>query len=146
MKFTPLSESDLAASGLLADGTYHFEVAKCEESVSKTGNPMFKIQITVFGDWDATVFDYLVLSAKAAFKLAMFAKHTGLWETYQRGELEAHDLQGVRGWAKIAQEKSEGYNPKNVVRAYVDKPEESSLPPAKSSKAPGVEEEDDIPF
>ena len=89
MRFNPKADEKAAARTLFDDGIYDFEVASAEDAVSKTsGAEMLKLVLWVF-DTDGnktTVFEYLVSSEKAQFKLKEFCRAVGLEEAFDAGE------------------------------------------------------------
>src|SRR5688572_8987205 len=99
MRFEPKSEDEIAAANLLADGDYIFEVADAKEETSKAGNDMVKLKLNVVGEEDRmhVIFDYLVSSEGAAFKLRHFAESVGLLPEYERGEITADQMIGCNG-------------------------------------------------
>ena len=149
MKFTPKTEDELAAAGLFPKGEYDFEVVDASEFVSKAGNEMIALKLNVVDQFDdkTTVFDYLVSTEKALFKIHQFAGATGLMEQYKNGGLTAHDCIGKTGRCKIVITKSEGYADKNSVAEYV-KATAASAPPAKRqpAMAGAGDIDDEIPF
>ena len=82
---------------------------------------MIALKLNVVDQFDdkTTVFDYLVSTEKALFKIHQFAGATGLMEQYKNGGLTAHDCIGKTGRCKIGITKSEGYADKNSVAEYV---------------------------
>lgn len=126
MKFTPLTEEEIASSGLMEDGLYKFTVLEAEDMVSKTGNDMIKLTLRV-QDADGMmhkVFDYLL--EKMKFKLRHFCEYTGLLDKYDSGNLTAADCIGKSGVCEIivqaGQEKYDGgkYPDKNAVKDYIE--------------------------
>ena len=153
MRFEPKSEKDIAEGGLLPLGNYDFEVQEAEEKVSKTGNDMIELKMRVYDNegQGRTIFDYLVSTDGGAYKIRHFAYAVGLGESYERGELQASNLHGCTGKAKvfIKKDKSGQYPDRNAIADY--------LPPANGSTAPNntavprppykaAELDDDIPF
>lgn len=146
MKLTPLSDQELEAMNLIPKGDYQFEVVSAEDTTSKSGNDMIKLQLKV---WDHegrenTIYDYLLEAMPK--KLKHFAKHLGLIAKYEAGELLADDCIGKCGTLHlvIQEDKSGKYAPKNSVGDYIQKKE------FVSSKSQPVTEEDlfndEIPF
>ena len=130
-------------------GEYDFMVLEVEKTYAqKSGNPMLKVRLDLAGA-DGSVFDNLVLTDKAMFKVVTFLESIGLKKpgkelTISIGEA-ADKAKGLEGRLKI---KHETYN--GETRARVDHYIVSSAKKAK--KAPDVpakvEEfsEDDLPF
>jgi len=150
MKFTPRTDEDLAAEGLLPKGEYDFEVQDAEDTTSKAGNDMIKVRLSVLdneGTSAHTIWDYLLESM--AYKLKSFADATGLSSEYAAGSLQASDLIGRAGRAKIdIDPEKNGYPAKNVIKSYV---RAASAPRAAGSGAKGkypagYDLSDEIPF
>lgn len=154
MRFDPKTEEELAAADLWPAGEYDFEVAEAEEQTSKSGNDMVKLTVHVF---DAegrrrTVFDYLVGTEKAQFKVRHFADAVGLIEQYNLGELLAEDIVGRTGRCKlnIKKDKSGQYPDQNAIADYLP-PKKAAVrlgvKPAPTRPAPTAADlDDDIPF
>jgi hypothetical protein len=154
MKFTPKSEQEVASGGLWPAGTYDFQVVSAEETTSKSsGADMIKLTLHVFNDHGAkiTVFDYLVGTEKAQFKVRGFAAAVGLIESYDAGALDAFEMEGRSGQCKLAIQKDTTgqYGDKNSVASYltpvggVAKPKASIAKPARAVVA---NLDDEIPF
>lgn len=147
-KINPMSEEEIDASGLLEDGTYDFEVIKSTHKVSKSGNPMAELQLSLWGDDTRhVVYDYLVFSAVPLNirKVKHFCDATGLQKEYEKGEIP-EELEGKSG--KLILGKQEGrdkpdggkYPDRNSVVDYIarqsgDKPKKDDIPFS-----------DDVPF
>ncbi len=126
--FQPFSDEELNAPDLIPIGIYDFEVVKSTRKVSKSGNPMAELNISV---WDKEgrnhfIFDYLVFSSVKMNikKVSHFSKAVGLGEEYKKGELP-EDLERFSGKVEIGiqdeQPKSSGgfYPKKNIVVDYI---------------------------
>lgn len=133
MRFQPKSADEIALDGLFPEGKYPFSIAKAEETTSKkTGAPMLKLQLIIYGDGNrqTTVFDYLMESV--ADRLYKFCALVGLEDQYNAGELEAYHCEGKEGWVHIKiQPAKDGFEPRNVVGYYCQEPkrEAGSIPP-----------------
>lgn len=117
LSFKPVSEAE--AMGLLPEGVYDFQVKSAEDCVSKKGNPMIKLGLTI---WDKEgrerqVTDYLM--AAMMFKLKHFCDAVGLEEKYKAGSFAALDCLNKSGKCKLKIEESDGYQPKNSVKDYL---------------------------
>lgn len=156
MRFAHKTEAEITAAGLWPAGEYDFEVKDAAEKESKTGNDMIELQVNVF---DAegnrtTIFDYLVHTEKAAYKVRHFAEATGMLTQYESDEMNAHDCVYKSGRCKIIikKDKDGQYPDKNAISDYVKAAEtaqRSSAAPARSRQpAPvGADDLDDsIPF
>lgn len=121
MKFTPKSEKELAEEGLLKPDNYDFEVLEASDEVSKkSGNPMIKLKLQVFGHDGRSIhiFDYLMEAM--AFKLRHFCDGAGILPKYEAGEVTALDCKGRTGKVLLAiqSDKAGIYPDKNVVKDY----------------------------
>lgn len=101
-------------------GEYNFIVVEVEKTYSQSsGNPMLKVRLDLQGA-DGCVFDYLVVSEKAMFKLITFFESVGVKTKGQPLTIsvsEAADKAvGMEGRCKI---KHETYN--GELRARIDK-------------------------
>ena len=101
-------------------GEYNFMVVDVDKTFAKTsGNPMLKVRLDLQGA-DGCVFDNLVISEKAMFKLISFFESVGVKEKGKDMKLSIGDaaLEAMNreGRCKI---KHEEYN--GEVRAKVDK-------------------------
>ena len=126
MKFQPKSQEELAVANLFPAGKYPFEVIKAEDKISKSGNEMLALQLKLYGEGEKTtlVFEYLLASNE--HRLNQFCLAAGLQGKYESGELEALDCEGRGGWVCIKiQPAKDGYEPKNVVSYYCEKPEQT---------------------
>lgn len=152
MRFSPLSEkqADEMAANIWPDGNYDFEVKSAIEKVSAAGNGMFALELWIFNsDGDRRmVFDYLVDSEKAKWKMRHFADATGLTREYESGSLNEQDMEGRTGKCTLGtQPAKDGYQAKNVVRGYVKAAGATVLnrAPARASVG-GGDLDDSIPF
>jgi hypothetical protein len=96
MRFAPKTDAELADAAF-APGTYDFEVAEAEDTVSKAGNEMISVKLRIFNKAGGHihVFDWLLEAM--AFKLKHATEAMGLADAYRRGELEAHQMIGRAG-------------------------------------------------
>lgn len=146
MQFQPKSEKDIQSAMLLPKGDYDFQVLEAEDTKSKQGNDMIKVNLGIFhGEaMRLRVFDYLLSAMEA--KLRHFCDTTGLLAVYEAGTLCAQDCKGRSGRVKLIVEEDESgkYDTKNVVKDYICRPAKPighSVEPA-----PTLPAEDDIPF
>ena len=126
-------------------GEYNFMVVDVDKTFAKTsGNPMLKVRLDLQGA-DGCVFDDLVISEKAMFKLISFFESVGVKEKGKDMKLSIGDAAiaalNCEGRCKI---KHEEYN--GEVRAKVDK--YIVLAPKKAPEPFTTEEEAalDMPF
>lgn len=154
MKITPRSVQEIESMGLMAPGFYSFVVKDAENCVSKTGNDMIKLTLSVqdANGFKHTLFDYLLQKGKQMeFKLRHFCEHTGLMDKYNAGELLAADCVDKAGVCEIVlqpgADKYDGtkYPDKNAVKDYMEnKVSMSKAPTPEVTGHPAFE--DDIPF
>jgi len=138
MRFSPLSEDELARASLLEPGVYPFEVISASEELSKAGNEMIRVKLNVFGPdgQNVHVFDYLM--EKLQYKLRHFCEATGLLQKYEAGTLSEVDCEGKTGFVKIKIDPANGsYSAKNSVQDYV-KPGDAPAAPDAAPAAPEV--------
>lgn len=81
MSFLKVSHAEAGTQEfeLVAEGEYEAVISDAEVTESKSGNPMIKVTVTIRGDVQQPhrkqkLWDYLVASEKAAFKLHIVAK------------------------------------------------------------------------
>lgn len=152
MRFQPKTEAEVNAANLLPGGEYLFEVSEAEEQKSKAGNDMVKLKLYVFDDEERrhVIFDYLVGTESAAYKLRHFAESIGLIAQYEHGEIRAEQMITRTGKCQVGIQKDKGgqYPDKNVIRDYV-----IAAPAASVAKANGTRQaahapdlDDNIPF
>jgi hypothetical protein len=146
MRFEAKSEEQIERENLMPEGTYDFEVLSAEDTVSKKGNDMIKVNLGLYQGEAMTwkVFDFLLPSMPA--KLRHFCDTTGLLAKYEAGTLGAADCKGRAGKVKIIiKPAKDGYGPQNGVDDYVCR---QAKPLTHDPKPPEAkaEADDDIPF
>lgn len=127
MRFAVKTEEEVQNTGMiLQPGVYQFQVENAENCVSKSGNEMIKLMLSV---WDKSIqnprsiFDYLLEAMP--HKIRHFAATTGLMDKYEKGELNDMDCMGKFGHLELVidkgRDKPEGgkYPDKNSVKDYV---------------------------
>lgn len=125
MRFTPKSEAELSTpTGFepFPAGEYPFEVLEATEEISKSsGNPMVKLNIAIFNDEGRKrfVYDYLVGSERALFKVRGFAEAAGMLDSYERGEMMPEDMVGRTGKCRVVVDNNPEFGAKNKIAAYV---------------------------
>jgi hypothetical protein len=114
---------------VLPEGEYICTVVSAEEVVSKAGNAMVKLVLTTIGpDGNpAKLFDYLVSSEGAVWKIEQFCTSAGLEDKLQAEELEALDCEGREVQAAVVVEESEQYGVQNKVTKYLGTPYSRSV-------------------
>ncbi len=156
MQFKPMTDEEIELGNLLPPGIYPFEVFDAEECVSKKGNDMIKLKLSISDPKGQRRIMYDYLLASMPKKLKHFAKAMGLLDKYDSGTINSADCYQRHGSVQIGIEQGAmgdngvQYPPKNVVLDYVgEMAVMASASPAKP--APGVETShpafaDDIPF
>src|SRR5258708_1797702 len=131
MKYTPFTEEEAAADGVLPADNYDFEVIDALDQKSQAGKEMIKLTLGVFAKDGGKryVYDYLIADSKMRFKVRHFCDGAGILDIFERGELTANDCKARNGRVLIHVE-GERPNPKggmfpakNVVRDYFKKDE-----------------------
>lgn len=119
MNFPPLSEEEVL--NLLPNGEYDFLVKAAEDKVSKAGNDMIKLTISIWDDKNIehTIFDYLLTSMM--YKVKHFADSVGLEAEYKAGGYTADHCVNKSGRCKVFIDNPEDSNfpPKNAIRDYI---------------------------
>ncbi len=155
---------------LLADGDYPFTIRGTSDAPSKsTGKPMLTLKLLCYlpDGRSREVVDRIVPgTAYSDKKLFELCRATNLLDKYQAGALQAADLEGKEGWAKIGHEagkpKSNGegnFADKNKVSWYLKgspgsplgaatpaKPQPTERELANLPPAGAKEEDSDVPF
>lgn len=112
MRFTPMTDDEIKAAGLLEEGEYQATVVGLTEATSKAGDPMLKIDFTLYmpsggeiarSDWFLTDGEYKHLGLA---KLHEFCEATGLADAYKSGSLTEKDVAGKRLNIEISHVKS----------------------------------------
>lgn len=133
---------------LLPEGDYEFTVLDAEDAVSAAGNEMINMTLQVWDESgkDFKVWDRLVFTPKALYRIRNFCKANGLDEQWEAREVTTDDVTGVTGTAHIGIDPERVVNgkthkAKNVVDYYI---EPDAAPAAKAS---GDDfDNSDIPF
>ena len=151
MKFQAKTDKEIAEEGLLPEGNYGFEISGAEDTVSKAGNDMIKLQVRVFNDDGQFIImsDYLLEAI--AYKLKHCCDACGLSEKYESGEIVAEDFIGSTGELKLKIRKDpNGQYPdqNNIIDYIVPNEGEEPLKPKGSNAAAesGDDLADEIPF
>ena len=99
-----------SGSGLLPDGDYMFTVKEAVLKTTKNGDEMIVVTLEIaYGDDEHWIWENLVFTKKAAWKILQFMKSLG--HNYLDGEkvdVEATDLVGQEGKAAVITEEYEG--------------------------------------
>jgi hypothetical protein len=141
MQFKPKSEQEIANDGLWPEQIVDFEVLEAEDTTSRNGDDMVKMKIKVFNEegGSRTVYEYLLGTDSMQWKVRAFCAATGLLEQYETGELEAVEMEGRTGKAKlvIQKDKSGSYPDKNAIGAYIAQAEKpKAAAPSRSVAKP----------
>lgn len=135
---------------LLPEGEYDFFVTKVDKTTSQSsGAPMAVVTLQACGPDDAvvTVYDYLVLTRAAEWKLSAFFRAIGMKKHGEPFVMNWDAVEGKTGRAELYVdefEKQDGSKAKkNKVQRYLDKEAATAKPTARdNTPAP----DDDIPF
>ncbi len=153
MRFQPKSEESIQEERLMAAGEYDFEVNSAEDTTSKNGNEMIKLELRIWDDQgrERILTDFLL--EKMAAKLRHFSDSAGILNQYEQGAMSASACERKQGRVKIAieEDKTGQYPPKNVVKDYITrkaKPLVASKPRPTVATVPDEApiENDDVPF
>jgi len=154
MRFKPVTAEDAAKqeSGLWVDGVYDYEVVEAEEKISNSGNEMTELKVRVLdqsGDYKM-LYEYLVNTEKAQFKIRQFAASCGLLDAYETGSLMEGEMIGRTGQCEVGTQAAQGtYPAKNRVTRWMPKegkPAMASRPANARAKSPAGNIDDEIPF
>ncbi len=159
MEFNPQDAGDRGAFTLLPEGLYDIEVVEAEERTSQKGNQMIALTIEARhpDGYPSRVWDYLVSTPAAVFKIKQFCDAAGLTSHFESGRLTVQDCHNRRLKAKIMIEAGrDGYQDRNAVREYLPADAVSApagiatMPEAVNGTAAPAEpvavSEDEIPF
>ncbi|MCH2136513.1 MAG: DUF669 domain-containing protein [Phycisphaerales bacterium] len=157
MEFNPDDAGDRGSFTLLPEGLYDIEVVDAEERTSQKGNQMIALTIEAKhpDGYPSRVWDYLVSTPAAVFKIKQFCDAAGLDKEFTAGTLKESHCRGRRLKAKIFIESGrEGYQDRNAIREYVHTSDiggggistmpEQTMAAAPAQAAPVTE--DEIPF
>lgn len=136
MRFTPVSEE--VAAGCFPKGEYDAVVTKAEQKVSKKGNDMIELELTVYGPAgaEATVKDWILSNDTGAYKLQRFCKSSGQWDLYQAGEISADHCLNQNVTVKLGiQDDNADFPPRNKIVDYMPR----KLDSKPSSELQGVD-------
>lgn len=97
----------------LEEGTYQLRVAKAEEKLSSTGNPMIVVEFDVLGvEGSRKLWNNYVLIEKTLWKVKEFFTAVGI-DTSEIVSMDCQELVGLELQAKVIQE---NYNGETVNR------------------------------
>lgn len=152
MRYTPKSEEEIAAENLCPEGLYDFEVFSATDSTSKAGNDQIVLELDVFGpSRKYRITDYLGATPKMQWKLRHFMDSVNMLPVYESGNIQAVDLVGACGKAKIVTKPASGSFPeKSAVGDYLkradwDKHKNAASVAASAPTSTPAESDDDLP-
>lgn len=138
---------------LLPEGEYTFTVTKVDKTISQnSGAPMAVVTLQFNGPNDAVVnvYDYLVLTRAAEWKLSAFFRAIGMKKHGEPFVMDWDAAEGKTGRAEIYvdefEKQSGGTAQKNKVDRYIDKDTDAETAPAADPEPAAPVTEDDIPF
>ena len=132
-----------STGGAVEAGEYFFKVESCDGHESQAGNSGMKLKLTVRveDDRDISVYDYLMFTKKALWKMRDFCNSVGI-DFYGQNDLEPKDYLGMVGRAnfELGEENEagrrylgvDGYIPQNEQTAP-EKPVEKPVEKAKKT-------------
>jgi hypothetical protein len=91
-------------NNILEDGVYNFEVKTAKQRVSKSGNQMIALTLTVYSDSDAsrhTIFDNLLATPRWRWKIRKFCDSVGLIKEYESKTFDETLCEGMSGKCRI---------------------------------------------
>jgi hypothetical protein len=143
-----MPEYTTGAAQIVPEGDYNFVVDEAGEKTSQKGNAMIEIQLLVEHDGaKVRVFDNLVFTQKAFFKIDEFRRATG--EKLKEGEkvnFEAEDCVDRKGKVHLYVDEFEG-RVRNKVDCYLPPDQPPGTVPTRSTRKRGSSKDpDDIPF
>lgn len=143
----PEYQQNSSNSDTLPDGEYEFTVKKASLGTSKNGNEKIELVLEIKGG--ATVYDNLVFTEKAFWKIDQFRIATGeKLDSSAKVNFEAEHCEGRTGQCHLITETFEGRS-RNRVEAYLFPSATKGTGAAKAAGRPvptaGIEP-DDIPF
>ncbi len=127
-------------------GDYLVTVVEATETFSKAGDEMIKLKLEVEGH-RVHLFDYLVATESSFWKIDTFRKAIG--ERVVEGqevEMNASDLEGRQGYARLKVEEYQGKQNNKVDIWLTDGKPAAAPSQPQSAAAPKQEEVSDEPF
>ena len=152
MQFQPLSENEIDNLGVsrLEPGLADFEVVNASEKVSKTGNAMIELQLRV---WDnkgkeGSIYDYLVSTDKAMWKIYLFCKSINAKEEYEKGNITPDFTIGKTGHCvlKLEKSKDEQYKDRIKINEYLSTEDALKMKEQVKSIQEDGSFDEDLPF
>lgn len=127
MEFKVLTDEELKAQRFfLEEGMANFTVMNAENAVSKTGNEMIKLTLRVIDKEgkEGTIFDYLVSTEKAVFKIKQFCDAIEKPEIYKSGKMNDLECLDQSGKCILKIRKSNEYGDQVIIKEYLSSTEE----------------------
>lgn len=159
MEFNPEDGASSGGFDLLPEGMYDVKVIEAEERVSQKGNQMIALTLSARhpDGYDCRIWDYLVSTSAAVFKIRMFCHGADLMKQFESGRLKASECIGRTLTAKIGVESGrDGYSDRNTIIDYQPSGavpagisttgESESTPNQSETPAPIDVSTDEIPF
>lgn len=113
-----LDFSNVPSREPLEEGVYSLVIAKAEETLSSTGNPMLKVEYDVMGvEGNRKLWDNYVLIDKCLWKVKELFEALGM-DTNQIVEIDVQELVGQQVQAKVVQEEYNGDIQNRVKKIY----------------------------
>ena len=131
------------------DGEYAASLKDAEETVSRSGNPMYKLTIEAYRDErKCLLFDYAVIP-DMLWKIKKLARAIGHLSTFEANKFDPSEFIGVNFRVVLDIEDNVKYGEQNRIRDYLPKTQ-GAADQAKQAKAnePSMfdEKDDDLPF
>lgn len=113
------------------------------ETVSKSGNPMFKVELTInVNGRDRKAWDYI--GSWNLYKLKELAAVCGASDRFATGKLEDTDLHGRVVGVQVAPDKDD--EDRISVKHYLDRSEVAGMDMATANVGEAEQQDPDIPF
>ena len=121
MRFTPLSDKELAEMNMIPEGYYRYKVLESQDRRSQKGADMIEMKVEIYCDGGKRVlFDYL--HEAMMHKINHFCKVNDMMDKYDQGTLTSPDCRGKSGgFVHIVKQKDKTgqYPDKSVIKDYV---------------------------
>lgn len=95
--FKPLTDEEIAESGLMPDGEYDFEVSSAREYQNSKGNTVFELQLLVYDPNGEANSKRTWISPAFPSTFKHFCDATGLLDKYNAGAVSAEDMLNKTG-------------------------------------------------
>lgn len=134
------------------EGQYMATLQNAEETTSKAGNPMYKLEWKVYGPGEAsmTLFDYILMDGKMTWKLKRLADALGQSDAFKARKFDPAAWCGHNITLDLDVRDDPKYGEQNQIRNYIARDTATipmALPKTKQTVAEKFEAEDaDLPF